>query len=65
MQCETIPEFVSPTGIGTNPQYTKVSLPGYVLADRFMKPVISVYSVDKFYPVLPGGSTRMFPPCKP
>jgi hypothetical protein len=57
VQCETIPEFVSPTGIGTNPQYTKVSLQGYVLSDRFMKPVISVYSVDKFNLVLPGVST--------
>ena len=53
VQCETIPQFISPTGIGTNPQYTKVSLLGYVLADRFMKPVISVFSLDKFSQILP------------
>jgi len=53
VQCETIPQFISPTGIGTNPQYTKVSLEGYILSDRFMKPVISVFSVDKFSQILP------------
>jgi hypothetical protein len=53
VQCETMPEFISPTGIGTNPQYTKVSLQGYVLSDRFMKPVISIFPVDKFIALLP------------
>jgi hypothetical protein len=53
IQCETIPEFISPTGIGTNPQYTKVSLEGYILSDRFMKPVISVFSLDPFNQLLP------------
>jgi hypothetical protein len=53
IQCETIPQFISPTGIGTNPQYTKVSLQGYILSDRFMKPVISVFPLDKFSQLLP------------
>jgi hypothetical protein len=53
VQCETVPEFTSPTGIGTNPQYTKVSLQGYVLSDRFMQPVLSIFPVDKFTAMLP------------
>ncbi|MGD0174040.1 MAG: hypothetical protein ABSC61_06370 [Anaerolineales bacterium] len=53
IQCETIPQAISPTGIGTNPQYTKVSLEGYILSDRFMKPVISVFPLDKFSQLLP------------
>jgi hypothetical protein len=48
IHCETIPQAISPTGIGTNPQYTKVSLEGYILSDRFMKPVISVFPVDPY-----------------
>jgi len=53
IQCETIPQDISPTGIGTTPQYTKVSLEGYILSDRFMKPVISVFPVDPFSQLLP------------
>lgn len=53
IQCETIPQAISPTGIGTNPQYMKVSLEGYILSDRFMKPVISVFPVEPFSQLLP------------
>jgi len=52
-QCETVPQAISPTGFGTNPQYTKVSLVGYVLADRLMKPVISVFPIEQFSQLLP------------
>jgi hypothetical protein len=51
--CETVPESTSPTGFGTNPEYTKVSLEGYVLSDRFMQPVISVFPVDAYRQLLP------------
>jgi hypothetical protein len=52
--CETVPASISPTDYGTFPQYTKVSLVGYVLSDRAAEPVISVFPVDQFQLLLPG-----------
>jgi hypothetical protein len=51
--CETVPESNGPTPFVIYPQYTKVSLEGYVLSDRFMKPVISVFPVQKYGQMLP------------
>jgi hypothetical protein len=51
--CETVPESNGPTPFVIYPTYTKVSLEGYVLSDRFMKPVISVFPIEKYGQLLP------------
>lgn len=51
--CETVPESNGPTPFVIYPQYTKVSLDGYILSDRFMKPVISIFPVQKYGQMLP------------
>ena len=47
------PQATSPTGFGTNPPYTKVSLQNYVLSSRSAQAVISVFPVDAFSQLLP------------
>ena len=49
--CETVPE--NPAGMEITPQYTKLSLQGYLLADKFFTPSISVFPVQRFAELVP------------
>jgi hypothetical protein len=49
--CETIP--ASPEGMEVNPQYTKLSLQGYVLSGKFFEPQISIFPVQAYTQLLP------------
>jgi len=49
--CETVPE--SAEGMEINPQYTKLTLQGYVLIDKFFTPYISVFPVERYSELLP------------
>jgi hypothetical protein len=49
--CETIAE--SPSGIETYPQYTKLTLNGYPLSDKFFIPYLSVLPVQRYTELLP------------
>jgi hypothetical protein len=49
--CETIPE--SPEGMEVNPQYTNLTLQGYVLSGKFFDPHISVLPVQRYNELLP------------
>ena len=40
-------------GFAVNPQYTEISLTGYLLSDRFFTPHIDVYPVQRFSELLP------------
>ncbi len=53
--CQTVPESADPNspGFDLNPQYTKVTLQGYVLAGRFFDPQISVFPVERFSQLAP------------
>ncbi len=53
--CKTIPEVNGQGGPGfdVNPQYTELTLTGYVLSDRFFEPKIAVYPVQKFIELVP------------
>jgi hypothetical protein len=51
--CETVPESNGPTPFVIYPAYTKVSLEGYVLSDRFMNPVLSVFPIAQYSQLLP------------
>ncbi len=50
--CETVP--ANPDGIMIAPQYTNLTLNGYLLSDRPFGPFISVYSVTAFNDIWPG-----------
>ena len=49
--CETIP--ASTEGMEMYPQYTQLSLQGYMLADKFFTAHISIYSVQEYNNLLP------------
>ena len=49
--CETLPE--SAEGMEVYPQYTKLTLQGYVLSDKFFTPHISVFPVQRYIELLP------------
>jgi len=49
--CETIP--ASTIAMETYPQYTKVTLQGYPLADKFFDPIIAIYPVSDYITLLP------------
>ncbi|HEY5269147.1 MAG TPA: hypothetical protein VII97_02340 [Anaerolineales bacterium] len=49
--CETVPE--SAEGMEINPQYTKLTLQGYVLSGKFFTPHISVFPVQRYNELLP------------
>jgi hypothetical protein len=49
--CETVPE--SPEGMEVNPQYTSLTLQGYVLSGKFFEPHISVFPVQRYDELLP------------
>jgi hypothetical protein len=49
--CETIPE--SSGGMETYPQYTRLTLQGYLLSGKFFKPSISILPVERFTELLP------------
>jgi hypothetical protein len=49
--CETVPE--SPEGIEVYPQYTNLTLQGYVLSDKFFAPHISVFPVQRYNELIP------------
>jgi hypothetical protein len=49
--CETIP--ASTQEMDTYPQYTKVTLQGYPLADKFFDPIIAIYPVSDYIALLP------------
>jgi hypothetical protein len=53
--CQTLPEVGGQDnpGFEVNPQYTELTLTGYVLSDRFFDPKISVYPVQRFSELLP------------
>ncbi len=53
--CETVPASGGPDvpGFETYPQYTKATLQGYVLADRFFTPQIAVYPVQAYRALVP------------
>ena len=53
--CKTIPEVNGQGGPGfdVNPQYTELTLTGYVLSGRFFEPKIAVYPVQKFIELMP------------
>jgi len=53
--CQTLPEVSGQDnpGFEVNPQYTELTLTGYVLSDRFFTPKISVYPVQRFSELLP------------
>jgi hypothetical protein len=53
--CQTIPEVSGQGGpaFDVNPQYTELTLTGYVLSDRFFTPKISVYPVQRFSELQP------------
>jgi hypothetical protein len=49
--CETVSENTE--GMELNPPYTKLSLQGYMLSDKFFEPVLAVYPVQRFSEILP------------
>ena len=49
--CETVPE--STEGMEVFPQYTNLTLQGYVLSDKFFNPHISIYPVQRYSELLP------------
>lgn len=49
--CETIPESTAEFEVA--PQYTKLTLQGYVLAGRFFEPHIMVFPVQRYSELLP------------
>ena len=49
--CETVPE--SAEGMEVTPQYTNLTLQGYVLSDKFFTPHISVFPVQRYSELLP------------
>jgi hypothetical protein len=49
--CETVPE--SAEGMEVYPQYTNLTLQGYVLSDKFFTPHISVFPVQRYSELLP------------
>ncbi|MCX6037458.1 MAG: hypothetical protein NTW99_06155 [Chloroflexi bacterium] len=49
--CETVPE--SAEGMEVYPQYTNLTLQGYVLSDKFFTPHISIYPVQRYSELLP------------
>lgn len=49
--CETVPE--SSEGMEVFPQYTNLTLQGYVLSDKFFNPHISIYPVQRYSELLP------------
>jgi hypothetical protein len=53
--CQTIPEAadLEMPPFGINPQYSKLTLAGYPLADRFMTPHIDVFPVQRYHELLP------------
>lgn len=53
--CETIPEAndADLPAFGINPQYSKITLAGYPLTDRFMDPHIDIFPVQRFRELLP------------
>ena len=53
--CNTIPEVSGQGGPGfdVNPEYTELTLTGYVLSGRFFEPKIAVYPVQKFIELMP------------
>ena len=53
--CQTIPEVSGPDrpDWDVNPQYTKVTLQGYVLSDRFFTPHIDVFPVQRYVELFP------------
>lgn len=54
--CQKLPEVNGPDypPFGINPEYTELSLTGYVLSDRFFVPKIAVYPVQRFSELVPG-----------
>ena len=50
--CQTVPEL-SGGGPAVNPEYTELSLQGYILSDRFFTPKIAVFSVQKYTGLAP------------
>lgn len=54
--CQTVPEAIGQGFIDT-PEYTELTLQGYVLADRFHKPQIHVYPVQRFTDLAPDAVT--------
>jgi hypothetical protein len=53
--CQTVSESSDLNGPGfdLNPQYTELTFTGYVLADRFFTPHISIYPVQRFSEIAP------------
>jgi hypothetical protein len=53
--CQTVPESGGPDnpGFEINPQYTELTLTGYVLSDRFFTPKILVFPVQRFSELAP------------
>jgi hypothetical protein len=53
--CETLPEAndADIPAFGINPQYSKITLAGYPLADKFMSPHIDIYPVQRYRELLP------------
>ena len=53
--CQTLPEVSGPDipPFGINPEYSELSLTGYVLSDRFFSPKIAVYPVQRFSELFP------------
>ena len=53
--CQTVPETggLDNPGFEVNPQYTELTLTGYVLSDRFFTPKILIYPVQRFSELLP------------
>jgi hypothetical protein len=53
--CQMVPEVSGQSGLAfeINPQYTELTLTGYVLSDRFFAPKILVYPVQRFSELLP------------
>jgi hypothetical protein len=53
--CETLPEENSPDmpAFGVYPETTRITLDGYLLADRFHTPHIEIFAVQRFHEILP------------
>jgi hypothetical protein len=53
--CKTVPEAGGQgnAAFAVNPEYTELTLTGYILAERFFTPTISVYPVQRFSELLP------------
>jgi hypothetical protein len=49
--CETVPE--SAEGMDVYPQYTKLTLQGYILSGKFFEPEISIYPVQRYTELMP------------